>query len=85
MSQIEQLLARGPGHLASFVPSTGTVSLIDLGGAGEKECISAGWVRTADGLLYVTCSGDFNSFPETVSTNQVSQLLYLHRGNNILQ
>jgi hypothetical protein len=52
---------RGPGHLASFVPSTGTVSLIDLGGAGEKECISAGWVRTADGLLYVTCSGDFNT------------------------
>jgi len=52
---------RGPGLLASFVPSNGTVTLIDLGGAADKECISAGWVRVADGLLYVTCSGDFNT------------------------
>jgi glutamine cyclotransferase len=53
--------ARGPGLLAAFVPSNGTVTLIDLGGAADKECIQAGWVRTADGLLYVTCSGDFNT------------------------
>lgn len=52
---------RGPGLLASFVPSNGTVSIIDLGGTADKECISAGWIHAADGLLYVTCSGDFNT------------------------
>jgi len=54
-------MARGPGMLASFVPSNGSVSLINLGGAADKECISAGWVRPDRGLLYVTCSGDFNT------------------------
>jgi hypothetical protein len=52
---------RGPGLLASFVPSTGQVSLIDLGGSGGKECLSAGWVRAGGDRLYVTCSGDFNT------------------------
>jgi hypothetical protein len=54
-------IPRGPGLLASFVPSNGTVSVIDLGGTADKQCIEAGWVRPADGLLYVTCSGDFNT------------------------
>jgi len=54
-------MPRGPGLLASFVPSTGQVSLIDLGGTGGKQCISPGWVRTGGDRLYVTCSGDFNS------------------------
>ena len=52
---------RGPGLLASSAPSDGTVSVIDLGGAADMECISAGWVRSAGSLLYVTCSGNFNT------------------------
>lgn len=56
---------RGPAMLASFVPSTGTVALVDLGGSDEKQCQEAGWVRADGGKLYVTCSGDFNANPET--------------------
>jgi hypothetical protein len=52
---------RGPGLLASFVPSSGQVTLIDLGGVSGKECISPGWVRAGGDRLYVTCSGDFNT------------------------
>ena len=36
---------RGPGLLASFVPPDGHISLVDLGGAAARECISAGWVH----------------------------------------
>ena len=32
---------RGPGLLAVFVPSNGQVSLVDLGGTGGKDCITA--------------------------------------------
>jgi hypothetical protein len=52
---------RGPGLLASFVPSTGQVTLIDLGGAGEKQCLNPGFVRAAAGKLYVSCSGDYGN------------------------
>src|SRR5260370_581728 len=52
---------RGPALLAAFVPSTGTVSLVDLGGSDEKQCQEAGWVRADGGKLYVSCSGDFNT------------------------
>lgn len=52
---------RGPALLAAFVPSAGTVSLIDLGGSDEKQCQQAGWVRADGGKLYVSCSGDFNT------------------------
>ena len=51
----------GPGFLATFVPSTGAISLIDLGGSDEHQCQNPGVVRaSADGKLYVTCSGDFS-------------------------
>src|SRR5690349_11268308 len=36
---------RGPAMLASFVPSTGAVSLLDLGGSDEQQCKEAGWIR----------------------------------------
>lgn len=51
---------RGPGLLASILPSTGQVALVDLGGAGEKECLNPGFVRAAGGKLYVSCSSDYN-------------------------
>ena len=51
----------GPGFLAYFVPSVGTVSLIDLGGADGHRCQNPGFVRaSADGRLHVPCSGDFS-------------------------
>ena len=36
---------RGPGLLAAVVPSTGKVTVIDLGGSDEKQCKEAGFVR----------------------------------------
>jgi len=56
---------RGPAMLASFVPSTGTVALTDLGGSDGKQCQEAGWVRSDGTMLFATCSGDINTFPET--------------------
>jgi len=51
----------GPGFLAAFVPSTGAITLIDLGGSDGKQCQNAGSVRTsADGYLYANCSGNFS-------------------------
>jgi hypothetical protein len=51
----------GPGFLATFVPSTGTVTLIDLGGSDGHQCQNPGFVRaSADGRLYAPCSGNFS-------------------------
>jgi hypothetical protein len=51
----------GPGFLAYFVPSVGNPALIDLGGADGHQCQNPGFVRaSADGRLYVPCSGDFS-------------------------
>jgi len=51
----------GPGFLAAFVPSTGAITLIDLGGSDGKQCQNPGSVRTsADGYLYANCSGNFS-------------------------
>ena len=52
---------RGPGLLAVVVPSTGAVTLIDLGGSDGKKCQNAGFVRVADTKLLVTCGGDYNT------------------------
>jgi hypothetical protein len=50
----------GPGFLATFVPSTGAITLIDLGGADGYQCQNPGSVRTStDGYLYSACSGNF--------------------------
>jgi len=51
----------GPGMLAVVVPSTGSVSLIDLGGSSGKQCLSPGFVRAAGSYLYVSCTGIFGS------------------------
>jgi len=51
----------GPGMLAAVVPSSGNVSLIDLGGSSGKQCLSPGFVRSAGSYLYVSCTGDFSS------------------------
>ena len=51
----------GPGFLAAFVPSTGAITLIDLGGSDGMQCQNPGSVRTsADGYLYANCSGNFS-------------------------
>ena len=50
----------GPSLLAEYVPSSGSTTLIDLGGADGKQCKSAGFVRESNGLLYAVCGGDFN-------------------------
>jgi outer membrane protein assembly factor BamB len=56
---------RGPGMLAAVVPSTGKITLIDLGGSDGRQCQNPGFVRAAEGRLYVTCGGDFNANPQT--------------------
>ena len=53
-------MVRGPGFLAAVVPSTGATALIDLGGADERRCKNAGFVRVGDNKLYVTCAGDYS-------------------------
>jgi hypothetical protein len=51
----------GPGFLAALVPSTGAITLIDLGGSDGRQCQNPGSVRaSADGRLYAPCSGDFS-------------------------
>ena len=50
----------GPGFLAGIVPSTGAVTLIDLGGTDGKQCQNPGFVRDSNGLLYAPCSGNFS-------------------------
>jgi len=51
----------GPGFLAAFVPSTGAITLIDLGGTDGHQCQNPGSVRaSADGYLYSPCSGNFS-------------------------
>lgn len=50
----------GPGFLAGIVPSTGALTLIDLGGESGKQCQNPGFVRDSNGLLYAPCSGDFS-------------------------
>jgi hypothetical protein len=49
----------GPGYLAAVVPSTGHTDKVNLGGSGGQQCKNAGFVRAAEGKLYVTCGGDF--------------------------
>jgi hypothetical protein len=51
----------GPGFLAAVVPTTGAVTLVDLGGTDGHQCQNPGFVRaSADGKLYAPCSGDFS-------------------------
>jgi hypothetical protein len=50
-------VARGPGMLAVVTPTTGAVSIIDLGGANEKQCLEPFAITDAGGKLYVACSG----------------------------
>jgi hypothetical protein len=51
----------GPGFLAAFVPSTGTITRIDLGGSDGHQCQNPGFVRASDdGRLYAPCSGNFS-------------------------
>lgn len=50
----------GPGFVVGIVPSTGAQTLIDLGGADEKQCQDPGFVRDSNGKLYLPCSGDFS-------------------------
>src|SRR5579859_2004842 len=38
-------VVRGPGLLAKVVPSTGKVTIVDLGGADEHACLEPGIVR----------------------------------------
>jgi hypothetical protein len=51
----------GPGMLGVVDPGTGNVSVIDLGGASGKQCLSPGFVRPAGSYLYVSCTGAFGS------------------------
>jgi hypothetical protein len=53
-------VSAGPGFLAAIEPTSGTVNLIDLGGADEKQCQNPGAVRADSGKLYVVCSASFD-------------------------
>jgi hypothetical protein len=66
----------GPGFLAAFVPSVGTVTLIDLGGgASPALCENPGFVRASfDGRLYVPCSGNFSGSDVSRSIVEVDPL-----------
>ncbi len=59
-NQADDYTNAGPGFLVGFVPSTGAQTLIDLGGADEKQCQNPGSVRDSNGKLYAPCSGDFS-------------------------
>ncbi len=59
-NQTNDFANAGPGFLVGFVPSTGVQTLIDLGGADEKQCQNPGFVRDFNGKLYAPCSGDFS-------------------------
>src|SRR5436190_6195278 len=37
----------GPGFLAAFVPSTGAITLVDLGGSDGRQCQNPGFVRAS--------------------------------------
>jgi len=50
----------GPGLVATLIPSTGAVGLIDLGGTDEKQCQNPGFVRADGNKVYLPCSGDFS-------------------------
>jgi hypothetical protein len=54
----------GPGMLAAVTPSTGLSTLIDLGGADEKQCTDPSVVRADSNKLYVTCSDSFDPTSE---------------------
>ena len=49
----------GPGLLGAFVPSAGTVSVIDLGGTDGQLCKDPGFVHAASGKLYASCGGSY--------------------------
>ena len=50
----------GPGFLAAIDPTTGTVNLIDLGGADGQQCKNPGVVRADSGKIYVVCAASFD-------------------------
>ncbi len=57
----------GPAMLASVVPSTGVVTLLDLaagaeadGGVDDRACLNAGVVKNDNGYLLAACSGGFD-------------------------
>jgi hypothetical protein len=56
----EKFAVRGPGMLAEYVPASGSVTLINLGGSDGQLCKEPGFVREANGFLYAVCGGDFN-------------------------
>ncbi|HEY2031096.1 MAG TPA: hypothetical protein VGH20_17985 [Myxococcales bacterium] len=58
-NQDANFVVRGPGLLAAYTVATGTTTLIDLGGADERQCQDALFVRASTTHVYATCSGDF--------------------------
>jgi DNA-binding beta-propeller fold protein YncE len=59
-NQDAKFAVRGPGLLAAYTVATGTVTLVDLGGADERQCQDPVFVRATASHVYATCSGDFN-------------------------
>lgn len=49
-----------PALLVGAVPSTGAITLVDLGGDDGHACTNANVVRADGGKLLVTCTGSFN-------------------------
>jgi sugar lactone lactonase YvrE len=65
----------GPGFLAAFVPSTNSITLIDLGGSDGLQCQNPGFVRaSADGRLYAPCSGNFSGIDVSRAIVEVDPL-----------
>jgi hypothetical protein len=65
----------GPGFLAAFVPSSGAITLIDLGGSDGQACQNPGFVRaSADGFLYAPCSGAFTGIDASRAIVEVDPL-----------
>jgi hypothetical protein len=54
------LVTAGPGFLAAIDPTSGSVTLIDLGGADGQQCKNPGVVRADSGKLYVVCTASFD-------------------------
>jgi hypothetical protein len=67
----------GPGFLAGIDPISGSVGLINLGGADRHQCVNPGVIRQDSQKMYAACAGDFSG---TVGGGQAVVEVDLARG-----